>query len=1044
MALEPGTSGRPDLQGSTLRARLLGGLDLRIGDRRLPELDSARAESLLAYLLLHREAPQQRQHLAFTLWPDSTEPQARTNLRHVLHNLRRALPDADRFIGVGQRTLQWRPDAPLWLDVAVFEQAVAEGRLDEAVETYAGELLEGSYDEWLLDERERLGQIHLDALERLAQQLEEQGRLGDAIRYSERLRRQDPLREEAYRALMRLHDASGDRAAALRTYHVCATTLVRELGVEPSAATRGHYEALLTAAAEPEPHEGAPTTFTATPLIGRRVERARLAELWRATERGSAQLVLVNGEPGVGKSRLVEELRSWCAHGGAVIAETRSYPVEGAMAYGALVAWLLSESIASRLDRLERAHLTELARLLPELLSRVQDLAPPEPLPEDEQRQRLFTAAARAILAAGAPLLLVADDLQWCDVQTLQFVHYLLRAEPEARLLVAATARREEIDDHHPVSELVAALQALGAITEVGLERLSREETGLLAERIASKTLDAAEADRLYGDSEGNPLFLIEALRAAPDAAAAPPGHMSEKVRAVITSRLARLSEPAAELVGVAATIGREFTAQVLADASEANEEVLVRGLDELWRGGLVRAQGASAYDFSHGKIREAAYRALSPAKARRHHLRVAHALERAHAGAFGAVSGEIATHYEAAGAAESAIAWHVKAAEAAQGLHASAGAVRSLERALDLALELPAGRERDELELTTLTQLPAPLVAVEGYLSERVAQVHERALSLAGALGTEPEAPLVRSLALANLARGDFDAARGFGERLRDRAQRVEDDVLRVESAYVLGVAAYWQGLLEAARGQFETAIERSRPEQRAAHLLHYGQDPEVFCLTRLAHTLWLLGRGDEAERARDAGLALAEQRGHRYSLAVASLWAAILALDQRDEDRLRAHARALDSTDPTAGAPQIRMAASALVGVVDVLDGRSQAGIARIRGARDDAGRGEPIAPGIHTIFMRILLEAYATAGEARLGLEAADEALAMGGGAQLWEAEVRRLRAEFLAALDAGPQELEAELGRAVAVAERQGARSIERRAREDLARIRAGTL
>src|SRR5215217_5350893 len=111
-----------------LRVRLLGGLDLRLGDQRLPPLDSARAESLLTYLLLHRDAPQPRQRLAFVLWPDSTERQARTNLRHVLHNLRRALPDADRFIDAGPRTLHWRPDAPMWLDVAVFERAIAEGR----------------------------------------------------------------------------------------------------------------------------------------------------------------------------------------------------------------------------------------------------------------------------------------------------------------------------------------------------------------------------------------------------------------------------------------------------------------------------------------------------------------------------------------------------------------------------------------------------------------------------------------------------------------------------------------------------------------------------------------------------------------------------------------------------------------------------------------------------------------------------------------------------------------------------------------------------
>jgi DNA-binding SARP family transcriptional activator len=237
------------MRQNTLRVRLLGPVDLQLDNQPLPPLDSARAESLLAYLLLHRDAPQPRQRLAFLLWPGSSEGQAQTNLRKVLHTLRRALPDADRLIEIGPRTLRWRPDAPLWLDVERFERAVADGRPAEAVGLYAGDLLEGRYDDWLAAERERLAGLHADALQRLARQHEQDHRWPEAIRCAERLIARDPLREEYHRLLIGLCRASGDRARAVRAYHVCATTLEDELGIEPAPETRTLYESLVAGAA---------------------------------------------------------------------------------------------------------------------------------------------------------------------------------------------------------------------------------------------------------------------------------------------------------------------------------------------------------------------------------------------------------------------------------------------------------------------------------------------------------------------------------------------------------------------------------------------------------------------------------------------------------------------------------------------------------------------------------------------------------------------------------------------------------------------------
>jgi tetratricopeptide (TPR) repeat protein len=910
--------------------------------------------------------------------------------------------------------------------------------LQEAVELYAGDLFEGGYEEWLLEEREWLRQRYLEALERLATLLEARGENARAILYAERLLRHDPLREETYRRLMRLHDACGDRARALRVYHACAAALERELGVEPSAPTREAYEALLPQEPEPTAAERQAGRVGGPPLVGRTSEWARLTTLWRTSEKGRAQLVLLSGEPGIGKTRLIEEFRSWCAHRGAVTAEARSYAAEGALAYGPVVAWLRSEAFKARLKRLDRARLTELARLLPELLSEVPDLAAPEPLPEDDQRQRLFDAIARAIFAPGVPILLVADDLQWYDRETLQFLHYLLRVAPKARLLVAATARREEMDRQHPVNELLAGLQALESFAEIELGRLTREETAVLAEQFAGRPLEVPDADRLYGETEGNPLFAVEALRAGWKSGDTERGWMSPKVQAVIESRLAQLSEPARDLAGVAATIGREFTSDVLAQVSEADGDTLVRGLDELWRRRIVREQGADAYDFSHDKIREVTYLALSPARRRRHHLRIAQALERIYAPDPGPVSGQLAAHYEHAGAADEAVTWYGRAAEAAQ-LHANIEAIRLFERALDLLHTLPENPERDTRELAILSALPAPLGGVEGYSSERLTGVQQRALELTRTLGVEPPPPLVRSLAIASLSRGNFEAAQQFGEQLHARGDRDAADMLLVEGEYVLGIAAFWQGEFRAARRHFEAAVDRYRPVHRPAHLLRYGLDPKVICLSRLGNTLWFLGFSEAATRARDAALALADEIEHLHSRGTALVFAAMLAVDMREPERVRAYTASLNDDGLEHHWRPSQVNGVALNGYVSVLDGQTEAGIARIQHALNELGRADH-APGMRAYLVRLLLEACVVAKNERVGLAAAERALEMGGATRVWEAEARRLRAEFFATLGSPARDIEVEFERALEVARRQGAKMFELRAAVSLLRHR----
>src|SRR5215470_482598 len=285
----------------TLHIRLLGDFSLIYADRQMTNLNTMRLQSLLAYLVLHRDVPQQRQHLAFLFWPDTTEAQARNNLRQLLHQLRQAFPPVEQFLAADTHMLHWHPVTPFHLDVAEFEQALRladaatrrndqhalQAALEQADSLYRGDFLPGCYDEWILPERERLRQRHLQALEQLLRLFEGQGDTLAAIRYAQRLLGLDPLSEDLYRRLMRLFALNNDRASALHVYHTCVITLQREMGVDPDPATREAYERLMqqeapaTRAIVQQPLPAATPT-----LIGREREWEQLHVAWHGNTDG--------------------------------------------------------------------------------------------------------------------------------------------------------------------------------------------------------------------------------------------------------------------------------------------------------------------------------------------------------------------------------------------------------------------------------------------------------------------------------------------------------------------------------------------------------------------------------------------------------------------------------------------------------------------------------------------------------------------------------------------------------------------------------------
>jgi tetratricopeptide (TPR) repeat protein len=255
----------------------------------------------------------------------------------------------------------------------------------------------------------------------------------------------------------------------------------------------------------------------------------------------------------------------------------------------------------------------------------------------------------------------------------------------------------------------------------------------------------------------------------------------------------------------------------------------------------------------------------------------------------------------------------------------------------------------------------------LEGFASEGLERAQRRALELA----SEPEPPLLRSLALTRLSAGDFDGARRYGELLRARAERDGDDVLRVESHYALGVAAFWSCELAAAKRHFETAITGFRPEHRAIHVARYGLDPQAVCMSRLGNTLLFLGHPDEARDARDRALALAEEIGHPTTYGTVLVFAALLALDLGDEDALHRHTRALIDWCTKHESPAVEYMAEACRGYVEILDGDKR-GLERVKRA-EVLSRAAP-APGSHAVAVPVLRAACAAAGDAAAARAAA----------------------------------------------------------------------
>lgn len=1027
-----------------LRIDLLGRFRLSVDGEPARDVISMRGRELLALLVLEKGERILRERIASRLWSESSEAQARTNLRRELYHLRRDLPRADGAIDTSGTHVGLRLKDGVSSDLHDLRHALARAdaaragghaapevaALVEAARIYVGDLLPECFAEWLDPERERLRAEMSAAIRRLVELLEDRRDLREAVRWARRLTEMDPLDEHAYRTQMRLHAATSDRASALHAYHRCANLLERQLGIQPAPETRALYRQLLEyGAAESTRAEErvrladrtacqAPETWA---LVGRTAARAEILNAWRTTSGGSPRVGCLLGEPGIGKSRLADDVAREVEREGAGVARARAYAAEGQLSYAPVAAWLRSPAIFPRIGDLDPVWRTEIGRLVPEVLAIGSTAPTVELLPPGGEdtfpRRRLFEAVAHALLAGSRPVLLVLDDLQWCDPDTLALLHYLSRYEARAALFVLTTARGDELTDNEIAQRLLLALRQEGQLIEIEVGPLGPSDVTALLRAAAGDDLAAVTeeaAGRLYCLSEGNPLFAIEALRAGlhlqtairadrePTDSAVPrdpssPGDLlagSPRVRAVLSARLAQLGPRALELAQYAATIGRAFSFDVLREAAALDEQELVRALDELWRRRIVREHATAGYDFSHDALREAATQGVSPARARLLHRRVAQALELIHAPALDEVSASLAWHYERAGLPERATGYYRRAAHAASAVFAHRRAAVLLERALASVRTRTASRERDREELALLlVQIPS-LRAIHGYADTGLLTVLERARLLAEQL--EDSSALfqaLRNLWALRFVGGNLVAALDIVKRLGELAALHPE--FEAESHHTLAGLLLHLGRFEAALHHFEAARHRNDPEHAQRQLTVFGSDLGVFNCAWEAHALWLCGLEDRARSAAVEAVRSAHTLGHAYSEALAHAYAALLHYMRRDRGACAAAADRARDVCERHGFAYYRHWGT-LLGAWARAEQDPGAAVRAMRGAL--AALDEEQAWVRRSIYLAAFAEALAAAERPQEAREALDQAevRATASGETFWIAEIIRLRA------------------------------------------------
>ena len=880
------------------------------------DMDTRKAVALVAYLAIEDQAFR-RDSLAGLLWPEHDSNQARGALRRTLSTLKKAM--GGEGIVADRATVGLAPDS-VKTDTVAFEALVEQSSatfeagdcaaslplLERAVALYKGDFLAGfslrdsvDFDDWQYYQAESYKRLMSTALERTVECLSMSHRFPEAIERARRWLSLDPLHEPAHRKLMLLFAWSDQRASALKQYRECVALLNRELGVPPLEETTKLYLQITdNEVSPPEPstlRTSQPIELESVvapspvPLVGRADQLDELARIHESSAR-AGRVALIEGEAGIGKSRLAEEFVATSRHAGAAVATARCHSEETRLAFGA-VTELMRSALEARdtswMHDVPRHWLTECARLLPELLAFDLGVSPPTPLDDPGAQARFFEGIASFLTAAcdSSPAgILFVDDLHWADESSMDALLYLAGRLKDRQLLLMATVRSEEPLRSQRARHLLNADRS-ATNSHLVLKRLTLAEVRELVTVVREQ--DASLSDRLYEETEGLPYFLVEYLAAIEEGADpdSPNWSPPSGVRELVSSRLERLNEMTLQVLTTAAIIGRSFDFDTVREAGGRSEDETVMALDELASSGLVREIGVTAggrsgkgesgfsspvFDFSHEGIRRIVIEDTSTARRRLLHRRVGDSLARSRRYA-DAEPGAIAQHYEAGGDAPTAANYYEAAGDRARSLFAHAEALAHYRAALGLDHPEPFRIHEAIADVSVLTgDYSSALTSYETAaalsdqhdlvgIEHKIGSVHHRrgdlnaaqshlevALELSDDDDHARRARVLADLSLTAHRSGDTDTA----ERLAGEALALAETTDEIDAlAQVHNIL----GILAKGRSDLPAALDHL---QQSADLADMLSEPtaRIAALNNLA-----LAQGETGDRS--AGIALLEE---------------------------------------------------------------------------------------------------------------------------------------------------------------------------------------